>query len=164
MVLNYIGTFNITTFLGIFSEKRGNFDLSRRNWNMQALRKEENLVFYRTINGVSTRTEVTRDEMDSLINKEIMAREFLVKVIKEKFERWARDSYICSKNKIFAGANQDGTIYYFTSECPMVRRVDSCYKSEILHVAYSLAREYGICATCIHQNDMVSYEFWIGSK
>ena len=87
MVLNYIGTFNITTFLGIFSEKRGNFDLSRRNWNMQALRKEENLVFYRTINGVSTRTEVTRDEMDSLINKEIMAREFLVKVIKEKFER-----------------------------------------------------------------------------
>ena len=102
MVLNYIGTFNITTFLGIFSEKRGNFDLSRRNWNMQALRKEENLVFYRTINGVSTRTEVTRDEMDSLIDLEIMAREFLVKVIKEKFERWARDSYICSKNKIFA--------------------------------------------------------------
>ena len=38
---------------------------------MQALRKEENLVFYRTINGVSTRTEVTRDEMDSLIVQEV---------------------------------------------------------------------------------------------
>lgn len=163
MVLDYISTFN-TIFLGIFPEKRGNFDLSRRNWNMQALRNDENLVFYRTINGVSTRTEVTRDEMDSIINQEIMAREFLVRVIKEKFERWARDSYICSKNRIFAGANHDGTIYYFTSECTMERRVDSCYKSEILHVAYSLAREYGICATCIHQNGMVSYEFWIGSK
>ena len=164
MVLDYISTFNITIFLGIFPEKRSNFDLSRRNWNMQAVRNDENLVFYRTINGVSTRTEVTCDEMDSLIDQEIIAREFIVKVIKEKFERWARDSYICSKNRIFAGANQDGTIYYFTSECQIIRRVDSRYKSEILQMAYSLAREYGICATLHHQNGMASYEFWIGSK
>lgn len=131
---------------------------------MQALREDNKLVFYRTIGGVSTKMETTRDEMDFLIDREIMAREFIVSIIKEKFEKWARETYICSKNKIYVGINEDDTLYYFTSECPMVRHVDKRFKGAILHTAYSLAREYGICAMCTHQNGMTSYEFWIGSK
>lgn len=131
---------------------------------MQALSQDNKVVFFRTINGISSRVETTSEKMDEIITQEIMAREFIVSVIKEKFERWARETFICSKDRIYVGINDDDTLYYFTSGCSMVRRIDKCYNAGILHAAYTLANEYGICVTCVHENGATRYEFWIGSK
>jgi hypothetical protein len=130
---------------------------------MQALKQENKVVFYKKVGGVSTKIETTNDEMDFLIDQEILAREFVSKV-KEMFEKWASETYICSKNKIYVGGRPDESLYYCTSDCSIARPIDRHYNVGILNTAYNLAREYGLCVTCVHRGGNAIYEFWIDSK
>lgn len=131
---------------------------------MQALKNENTLAFCRTIGGVANGAEISRRDMKCAFYQEILAREFVVSVVKEKLEEWARDTFICSKNKIYIGCNDDKTLYYFTSGNSIAVSIDIRYDASILHTAYNIAREYGLCVTCIYRNGTAIYEFWIDSK